>query len=48
MKPAALLSALGFKNVVYMAYEMLNNEEWDKSLQKYATTLLEEIRTLRF
>lgn len=42
--PQILLEILKFDISLKIALDMLNNDEWDESLQEYATTLLEEIR----
>ncbi len=42
--PSELIVSLGFNNTIRMAIDMLNNEEWEESLQEYATNLLEELR----
>ena len=42
--PSVLLNTLGFDEALQMACTMLNNKEWDESLQEYATSLLEELR----
>ncbi len=43
-KPLELVEILGFKKSLETALNMLNNEEWEESLQKYATDLLEIMR----
>lgn len=43
-KPSELINNLGFENAIHLAHQMLNNQEWDQSLQEFATNLLEEIR----
>lgn len=42
--PSVLVDKLGFNNSLSTAYDMLCNEEWDESLQEYATEILEELR----
>lgn len=42
--PSELANRLEFGESLVMACDMLNNEEWDESLQEYATNLLERIR----
>lgn len=42
--PSDLVRELGFEETLRIARQMLINEEWDESLQEYATKLLEEIR----
>ncbi len=42
--PSDLAIELGFVEALNLAHQMLINEEWDESLQEYATNLLEEIR----
>lgn len=42
--PSKLIDSLGFNTALSIACDMLNNEEWDESLQEYATTILEELR----
>lgn len=42
--PLDLVSELGFEKTLNVARQMLTSEEWDESLQEYATKLLEEIR----
>lgn len=42
--PLSLVDSLGFNEALHTACNMLNNEEWDESLQEYATNLLEELR----
>lgn len=42
--PLDLVNVLDFDGALSMACDMLNNEEWDRILQEYATNLLEEIR----
>lgn len=41
---SALVNSLGFEKTLINACLMLNNDEWDESLQEYATALLEELR----
>ena len=42
--PLALAETLSFDEALRLACDMLKNEEWDESLQEYATSLLEELR----
>lgn len=42
--PLNLADILGFEDGLRLAYDMLFNEEWDESLQEYATSVLEELR----
>lgn len=42
--PTDLVNELGFENTLNIAHKMLINEEWDESLQTYATNLLEELK----
>ncbi|MBA3284905.1 MAG: hypothetical protein H0U27_07580 [Nitrosopumilus sp.] len=42
--PSVLIDSLGFNEALFIACDMLNNEEWDDSLQEYATNILEELR----
>lgn len=42
--PSNLANSLGFEKALFLACDMLNNEEWDESLQVYAANLLEELR----
>lgn len=42
--PSDLADRLGFDEALHLACDMLNNEEWDESLQEYATNFLEELR----
>jgi len=42
--PSILIDSLGFNEALLIACDMLNNEEWDESLQAYATNILEELR----
>lgn len=42
--PSDLVDTLRFDEALRLACDMLNNEEWDESLQEYATSILEELR----
>jgi len=42
--PLDLAIELGFEEALNLARHMLINEEWDESLQQYATNLLEEVK----
>ncbi len=42
--PLDLAIELGFGEALNLARQMLINEEWDESLQQYATNLLEEVK----
>ncbi len=42
--PLELVNAIGFEGALYLACDMLNNEEWDESLQEYAARVLENLR----
>lgn len=42
--PSDLVDLWGFNEVIHIACEMLKNEEWDESLQEYATILLEKLK----
>lgn len=42
--PTNLVNTLEFDAALRLACDMLNDEEWDESLQEYATSLLEELR----
>ena len=44
--PLELAKNLGFKESLRCAQKMLVNEEWDESLQEYATKLLEEVQKI--
>ncbi len=44
LSPSDLVFTLEFNEALHMACSMLNNEEWDESLQEYATAFLEELR----
>ncbi len=43
-KPSELVNLLSFNKGLRIACDMLNNDEWDESLQEYAANLLEELR----
>ncbi|MBA3237985.1 MAG: hypothetical protein H0T62_06495 [Parachlamydiaceae bacterium] len=43
-KPLQLVEISGFNKSLETALSMLNNEEWEESLQEYATYLLEAMR----
>lgn len=42
--PKELANKLSFDDGLFLAKNLLNNDEWDDELQEYATNLLEEIR----
>lgn len=42
--PSVLIDLIGFNEALVIACDMLNNEEWDESLQEYAINILEELR----
>jgi hypothetical protein len=42
--PANVIQDLGFEQALKIARDMLVNEEWDVSLQEFATKLLEELQ----
>lgn len=42
--PLDLIKMLGFEETLILAKRMLINDEWDESLQHYATTLLEDLK----
>ncbi|ADI37477.1 putative uncharacterized protein [Waddlia chondrophila 2032/99] len=42
--PKNLIETMNFDSAILMSKEMLNNEEWDEELQKYAAKILEELR----
>lgn len=44
--PSGLIDSLGFNKALRMACNMLNDEEWDDSLQEYATNVLEKLREM--
>jgi hypothetical protein len=44
--PLSLAKELGFEGTLSIARSMLFNEEWDESLQEYATNLLEWAREI--
>lgn len=44
INPSDLVNMLEFNSSLNMALNMLNNEEWEESLQKYATEILEAMR----
>lgn len=44
--PLKLASLVGFDEGLRIAYDMLNNEEWDEDLQEYSTNFLEELRKI--
>lgn len=44
-KPSDLVHQLGFEEALHVACDMLKNEEWDESLQEYATKILMELKT---
>lgn len=43
-RPSELVDILKFNKSLEMALNMLNNEEWEESLQEYGTELLEAMR----
>lgn len=43
-KPHDLIDMLDFNKSLELALNMLNNEEWEESLQTYGVNLLEEMR----
>lgn len=42
--PKGLIETMNFDSGILLSKKMLNNEEWDEELQKYAAKILEELR----
>jgi len=42
--PSSLIELLEFNEALLMVCDLLNNEEWNESLQEYAVNILEELR----
>lgn len=44
IKPSDLIKMQGFNNTLVLTWNMIRNDQWDETLQIYATKLLEELK----